>query len=313
MRRLLPLALLAAAACLDDLEPQYRVTDLRILAVRAEAEDADGSRWADAVPGSTLRLEALVVNPLGRGPLEVSWYACVPTAGERLSACLDEAVLRDPAALGALAADPRSGVVRVGDGPSPAPIPLEPWADELDAALRAVEALAATQPTYLCRAYVEVPLAVVAAAEGRREVAVKRVRITRATSDPDPDYVRNANPVIGRVLRAAREEACAGGAPVADPPFPAGRSVLCGISGHAPEAFNTCGPAGEHVEELESLDWQWFVTAGEFPELDGVGNATGSAPEFEPPPGPFTLWALLRDGRGGVAAWQEFAGLAVAP
>jgi hypothetical protein len=313
MRRLLPLALLAAAACIDDLAPQYRVTDLRILAVRAEAEDADGTRWADAAPGATLRLEALVVNPLDRGPLEVSWYACVPTGTAGVSACLDEAVLRDPDRLGALAADPRSGVVVVGSGSSPDAIPLEPWDAALDAALDAVDALAAEQPTYLCRAYVEIPVAVVAEAEGRREIAVKRVRITRATSDPDADYVRNGNPVIGRVLRAASEEACAGGLPVAEPPFPAGRSVLCGISAHPPERYNVCGPAGEHIEDRESLDWQWFVTAGEFPEMNGIGNATGSAPEFEPPPGPFTLWAVLRDGRGGVAAWQEFAGLAVAP
>jgi len=81
VRRLLPLALLALGACIDDLAPQYRVTDLRILAVRAEVPPAaaDAASFADPMPGETLRLEALVANPLGHAPVTVTWYGCWPT------------------------------------------------------------------------------------------------------------------------------------------------------------------------------------------------------------------------------------------
>ncbi len=318
MRRLVPLALLALAACIDDLDPQYRVSDLRLMAVRAEVE---GSDWADAVPGDTLRLEALVANPLGRAPLSVTWYACVPGGTDAASACLDEQLLRDPAALAAA-----PGVLPLGAGACAAAgagatcalsyaIPARRSASEggseaeqlVDAAMDAVEGLAADEPTYQCRLYAEIPVVAVAEAEGLREVAVKRVRLTPdpATLDPalDGDYVRNAHPAIGSLHGAASEDACLAGPALATASFPPARTFLCGdvVPGHGAQPFNVCEPDGSPTlpQPAESLAWQWYATAGEFPEVDGVGNATGSAPEFERPAGAFTLWVILRDGRGG--------------
>jgi hypothetical protein len=312
VRRLLPLALLAAAACIDDLEPQYRVTNLRILAVRAEVTTPDGPS-ADVAPGDTLRLEALVAHP-GLPDPDVRWFACAPTGTDAVvPRCLEESVLRDPASLTDLAANPfASGVHAIGAGAAPAPLPLEDFREAFDAALAAVDALAAAQPTYQCRLYAEIPIVVVA---DQREVAVKRVRLTRANAEPDPDYVRNVNPAIADVLRAS-QEGCPvdiDPPPVDEAPFPAGRTFLCGRSAGDPQTYNVCGPDGARTNTSEeSLDWQWYVTGGEFPEVGGVGNATGSTPEFEAPDVPFTLWVILRDGRGGVA-WDVYPDLAVAP
>jgi hypothetical protein len=77
-----------------------------------------------------------------------------------------------------------------------------------------------------------------------------------------------------------------------------------------------CGPDGplrpppEEPDEPESLSWQWYVTDGEFLDVGPVGNATGGTIEFRRPPGPFTIWGILRDGRGG-EAWvrRDIAGL----
>jgi hypothetical protein len=305
VRRLLPLALLALGACIDDLEPQYRVTDLRILAVRAEVE---GTGWADAVPGDRVRLEALLANPLGRAPVEVAWYGCWPDLGggrlptDAFLPCLDEAVLRDP---DALASAP--GVFSMGTGATvtwDVPGPSDP------AVAAVLASLGQVPPAYACRLYLELGVVTVVRSGDRREIAVKRLRVTPATSDPEPGYVRNANPAIGDVLRASSEEGCASGAPVEDPPFPAARTFLCGFSGlDAAQEVNLCGPDGVIGRDAESLTWQWYVTAGEFPEVGGVGNATGDSPEFEATAAPFTLWVILRDGRGGVA-WETYPGVA---
>ena len=47
-----------------------------------------------------------------------------------------------------------------------------------------------------------------------------------------------------------------------------------------------------------------LVDAGDFPEFTGVGNAVDASPEFERPASAFTLWVVLRDGRGG-ADWTR--------
>lgn len=301
MRRLLPIALLALAACIDDLAPQYRVTDLRILGLRAEVE---GSRWADAVPGDVLRLEALVANPLGRAPVEVAWFGCVPDGPGGALPCLEEQTLRDPAAL---ASTP--GVFPIGTG---ATISFAVPGRSDPGIARLLDLLAQLPPAFGCRRYVELGVAAVVRAGDIEEVAVKRVRLTPATSEPAPAYVRNANPT-GLIARRAATEDCRFSEPVELAPFPAAKTFLCGFADEAaPQRFNLCDSAGPSDTAEESLDWQWYVTAGEFPEVGGVGNATGDSPEFEAPGVPFTLWLILRDGRGGVA-WGAYPGLAVAP
>lgn len=304
---------LAAVACDTDFAPQYRVTDLRVLAVRSEVEDSQN--LADADLGDVVRLAALVANPLGRSPLRVRWATCLPDGTDALPPCLDPDRLRD---VDALLADPR--VVALGEGTEIA-VPVPP----LLAAFDAIVARALAEPSFACRLYLELPVLVVAEAGGRRELAVKRVRLTPWRELADHPvlagaYPPNANPGVVGVQAATDENACgtSRAAPVAMPcgtscPLAAcapdgfcdvnvlpGPTVLCGLARPtSSEAFDQCGPDGARLTFQESLDWQWYVTAGTFPEPGGVGNAVGVDVEFERPPGPFTLWVIVRDGRGG--------------
>lgn len=292
MRRL-PLLALLAAACNSGFDPQYRVVDLRILAARSEVV---GSGSADAAPGDTLRLEALVANPLRRAPLSVRWFVCAPSAPDEIAACRDPELLRDP---DALALQP--GVVEVAQGEA-VTVALPDVAEALN---RAIE-LASRSPTFQCRLYVEVLVVVVAEAEDQRDVAVKEVRLVplpgSLPTGVESHYTVNFNPAIGEVVRDPLDaDRCAGGSPLAPDPFPAGQTVLCGRP--APGAagpYNECDPSGAPSPVLEFLFWQWYVTDGEFPEFDGIGNAVGESVDFGRPQGAFTIWVILRDGRGGV-------------
>lgn len=298
-----PLLLLAAAvllaACNLNVDPQFRVKDVRILAVRARVAQAP-LVLADVYPGDTVLLDALVANPLGRAGLTVSWFACLPPASDAVTPCADVQTLRDPTRLVPLATGPNPTVLALPPGPStqlaipPLSAPLA-WAIQ-----RAVE-----QPTYACRMYQEIVVVVVAEAEGKREVAVKTVRVKPPSGDITgagvPDlYVLNHDPAIGDVFRAPLDaDACAGGAPLAASPFPPGRTVVCATAqDRSIEQYAVCDPDGVTSRD-ESLGFQWYVTDGDFPKVGGVGNATGDHLDFDRPPGPFTLWTILRDGRGG--------------
>lgn len=298
MRRLAAPALLLALACNTGFAPQYRVTDLRILGVRAQVV---GSASADASPDDTLQLEALVANPLGRAGLTVRWFVCLHESSAGVPPCIEPDLLKDP---DRLAATP--GVLELppgtGTGEQPPAIPLSSLPPEqVTAALDAARALAAAEPTYQCRLYVEVPLVVVAQAEGGRDVALKRVRVV--PPPPWVGYAPNLNPAVEDVARApSNRDGCSGGASVGPTGFPMGGTVLCG-RGDAPGSYDVCGPGGVAGSAYEQQGWQWFTTAGEFPEFDGIGNATGRDVDFDRPPGEFTLWVILRDGRGGEAWW----------
>jgi hypothetical protein len=94
-------------------------------------------------------------------------------------------------------------------------------------------------------------------------------------------------------------DACAGGISLSSGPFPSGRTTICGTARFpSAEVFNVCDPNAITPTD-ENLGWQWYVTDGDFPKVGGVGNASGDHVDFDRPSGPFTLWAILRDGRGG--------------
>jgi hypothetical protein len=316
------LALALAPGCNTGFEPQYRVKDVRVLAVRSRAA---GSPSADVGPGDTLLLDALFANPLRRVGLTVTWYGCLPVASERLPPCTDPDLLADPGRLAAAAADPRSGVLLLGTcRPSDPPdddacgiaVPV-PDTAALDEALRFVVDVALSDPSFSCRLYAELPVVAVVEAEGRRALALRRVRIAvpeaRLPAELRGIYVVNTNPAPGTIVRApTAADGCGGGIEVDGGPFPAGRTVLCAtIAGEAPQQFQSCGAFGRETV-VEDLEWQWYVaTSGEFPEEDGgVGNATGQRIDFVRPAGPFRLWAIVRDERGGAAWLREDVGAA---
>ena len=313
MRRTLLLAAAALAACNTGFEPQYRVRDVRILAISSHAQ---GSNAADVLPGDTLVLKALVANPLNRVGLTVDWVACLPQQSEALSPCLDQAYLRDPASLVA-AVGTVPGVVSLGSCTcssesctSAVSFPLPDVTAALEFAIYAAQ----VEPTFECRLYAQLVVVAIASAEGHASTSYKRVQIKptaaelAAASPPVSDrYVLNLNPTVGDVRRNPTDpDACIGGDTVmgggAALPFPAGQVVLCGRGGDGSiGTYDLCDPGGGTDPASESLDWQWYVTEGEFPdEGGGVGDARGGHVTFQRPAGGFKLWTIVRDGRGGV-------------
>jgi hypothetical protein len=323
MRRILLLAAAALAACNTGFEPQYRVRDVRILAISSQAQ---GSSSADVHPGDTLVLRALVANPLGRSGLTVDWLACLPQPSEAASPCLDDANLADPARLAA-GVGTIPGVVSLGSSTTAQldpsftasvlfPVPGTP---DVLAALGFVIGLAQQNTTIECRLYSPLVVVAVASAGGVRSVSYKQVPILPpaamipATVDGQR-YLWNLNPFLGDVrLAPVDEDACLGGTSIRAPPFPAGETVICGFPGPGSYgAFNICEPGqppsqrGATIATTEAMDWQWYVTEGEFPDSgNGVGDARGVHVKFRRPPGQFTLWSIVRDGRGGTD-WAEF-------
>jgi hypothetical protein len=314
VRRLASLALPALLACNPGFDPQYRVTDLRILAVQAAVvgpATVDGVTTADPNLDDTLQLEALIANPKGQADLsdlDVTWLACAPGQGGALPPCVDPTVLQDPASLVAAGAFP----IAKGAKPPAYPLAALPPAahDAFQAALDAARALALSQPTYQCRIYVEIPIVVVAESPtGRRDVALKRVRLVQRPAEAVPPldgYVPNGNPVVKDAI-VQSTDGCVGTASLATAEaLSAGTTkTLCAEAASQPDGYFVCGADGARTGTTETLTWQWYVTAGEFKDVGFVGNAEGSHLDFTAPQGPFTLWLILRDGRGG-EGWMHF-------
>jgi hypothetical protein len=314
VRRLASLALPLLLACNPGFDPQYRVTDLRILAVEAQVVGSgagDGVTTADPNLDDTLQLEALIANPKGKADLsdlDVTWLACAPGEGGKLPPCVDPTVLQDPASLVSAGAFP------IGKGAKPPAYPLAalpPAAREaFQAAIDAARAHALSEPTFQCRIYVELPIVVVAESpSGRRDVALKRVRLVQRPAEAVPPldgYVPNRNPVVKGAV-SAFDDGCLGGTSLSLPEaLTAGRkTTLCAQAASQPDGYFVCDAKGTRTATTETLTWQWYVTDGEFEDVGFVGNAEGGHLDFTPPRGPFTLWLILRDGRGG-EGWARF-------
>jgi len=318
------LSALLLAACNEAFQPQYLVTDLRVLAIRAEVVGSEP--LADGDTGDAVRLEALLANPQGLSPVSVRWKACFPAQGQTVPPCLDATYLSDPARL-----EGAPGVVDLGQGLA-VTVPVPP---ELAPALAALVERATAEPAYACTLYAEVPVVAIATAGSQQRVALKGARLTPwrevAGTPLEGAYVPNRNPSLEAVAAGpASPDACDGGIPAAracltaadcgglaclpdpaggpaqcDDPRPGAGATLC--ARHAPgavQSFFQCRPDASRVELAEELDYQWYVTGGSFDgptvePVSGAGNVTDRAVSFWPPAGPFTLWAIVRDGRGG--------------
>jgi hypothetical protein len=306
------LALLCAlaVACSPRFDPQYLVHDLRILAIRAEAA---GTASADVSPGDTLVLRALVANPRARPGAAVRWYACLPASTESAGPCEDVAVLADPHRL---VADPRVTFLGACEPDATGECALSVPVPDAAPALDYVLATARSDPAFSCRLYAALPVVALASASGREVMALKRVRLVPtaaqlAARGLTSAYAPNRNPTAAAVVRDhPTAGTCAGGLPVTPGPYPARRAILCATDAAGDqEAFWACGPAGERTATVEDARWQWFVTAGTFPDFeDGAGNANGNELRFDRPAGPFTLWVIVRDGRGGEAWLRQDVG-----
>lgn len=309
-----PLLLACAAvllgACNVNVDPQFRVKDVRVLAVRSHVL---GGTFADPFPGDTVVLDALVANPLARPGLAVDWFVCLPGGTEAVAACSDLATLADPGRLRALAAVRGSPVVELPDHGTTARFLVPALTDAgISKALQLVIRNAVKQPTYRCSLYAPIWVAAFASAGGKQSTATKVVRVKppsaltdfKATGVENLDqYVRNDNPMMTDLLRAPRPDTCAGGPSIRTAPFPAGRTVICGVEPEVEEQYIACDPSGTTTSSVpDPMSFQWYVTDGDFPKEGGVGNARGNDLEFDRPAGAFTLWSIAHDDRGG-ADW----------
>jgi len=349
LARLTPIALaLLPLACNTGFAPQYRVTDLRVLTVRSQVL---GSAAADADVGDTVRLTALVANPLGRAGLLLKWRACIPTTSQALPPCLDPQWLATPARFDTPEAAAR-GVFPLDQVPGASQAPDGSWIEvpltdpSVTAAVQAVfdQAIqfALDNPPYQCTLYVELPVVIIAQADGAQQVSVKRVRLApvREVADdgslpPGFDkYTLNFNPgITGIYVDPTSLDDCLGGPPLAvtcdqaitcdtgatctpdpqgglsyctptDATLDANAHVLCGrVDARFDQQYGQCAPGAATSTPPLMLDertsWQWYTTGGSLSDADGVGNVTSAHPKLTRPPGAFTLWLLLRDGRGG--------------
>jgi hypothetical protein len=328
VRRLPVLAALALAACNTNFAPQYLVHDLRILAAQAVVLDQRDPDEADADAGDTVRLTVLVANPENLPGLTVRWKACLPSQAQAVSPCLDPAVLRDPSRL-----DQDPSVVDLGEGESvtvtvpPALAPL----------LQTLIDRSTTQPGLACTMYEDLPVLITASAGGTTRTALKTVRLTPYREVPatlDGAYIRNENPGIDSVLAEPVDaDACDGGVRVMKPcssnsqcgttqcvieagssgsapghcadPLGPGLHTLCvKPSDRAVQVYQQCAEDGTKTQFFESLSYQWYTTGGTLKRSGSsppgdTGNITGTPVTLEAPDGPFTLWMIVRDGRGG--------------
>jgi hypothetical protein len=340
-RALSPLTLLLAAiaaVALSSCESGFDrndqiVNSLRILGAAAHIDNGDGVDWADAQVGDTVTLSALVANPTGIPSVRVTWVTCLPSPN--VTPCTSETVLRQPQDLIGMAADPTSGVLLLGVGETiQYVIP-----SEVQPLLNALIASADHSPNAQCSVYQQAPVIIIAqGSDGSVVTALKNLRLSPwsktgpgATDTALQHYIRNANPSIAALNIPTDKSACIGQALVAScqsdadcggaatcssdgwcPPaalFPAGSQTICGQIPDADiQTYYYCGMDGVDGSELEYPTITWYATSG---SQDTIANKnTAGTPDlasrtfelYTRPPGPFTLYGVVRDGRDG-ANW----------
>ena len=287
----------AAAACTPDFESPRDVADLRVLAIRQEAVEADGSSmFADATVDfanskvQPVRVKALVADPQPRSALTVDAQICAPTDSERC----DEGP--------ALAVDGSTG--------SSTGIEQEPlFGGETGSSIPA-EALAAAQQ-----------------ADDLKGFGGIRVQFTMRADDDDPhgpvfaskillyttgpDSVRNHNPEIAS-LEITRDgehfKTVADGETLfLDAGLEYGVRPALGSGASGIEEYDTTDLSGNRVHLREQPRYSFFTTApasfdrdtADEPLPDQPQPANGIARLTVSGPGA-VLWVVVRDGRGGV-------------
>jgi hypothetical protein len=328
------LAALLLAGCNTNFAPQYLVSDLRILAIRGEVLGADDA--ADADTGETVRLTALVGNPAGL-PVTVRWKACLPQEGQAVSPCLDAAALRDPDAIsGPGVVDLGAGTslqIQVPDALAPAlqQVIARARAQPSLACTLYVELpvlVVASAPGAQTRVAVKTvrltPWREVASDPRLGGVYVRNVNpaLVRVRTGADEAACRSG-PAVARPCETSDDcpagagqsrVACRLGPPGSaraagqcEDPLPAGEQRLCAADRDkvvADPVYNQCLEDGTPQPFFEDVTLQWYATGGTFKGASGSspgsnGNVVDDVVTFTPPSGPFTLWVVVRDGRGG--------------
>ena len=326
-----PLVALGLASCVSGFDRNdQQVTGLRILGAAAHIDNGDGVDWADAEVGDTVTLSALVGNPTAIPNVTVTWVTCLPSLMNTVTPCTDMTVLRQPADLIPMADIPNSGVLKLGVGETikyTVPPEVGYLLDQL--ITRADQNLNAQ-----CALFIEAPMIIIAQGGGSTVTAVKNLRLSPwsqigPTDKSNPalqGYVRNANPSITALNIPNDKSACVGQTLVAScqtdadcggatcsidhwcPPlaFPAGNQTICGQIPDADiQTYYYCGLDGIDGSEMEYPTITWYATGGG--QADISNSNTAGTPDlasrtfelYTRPPGPFTLYGVVRDGRDG--------------
>lgn len=274
MRRLL-LALCALSGCAPADGPSPSTIDgLRVLAVRAEP--------AEAPPGSPVRLQATVADADGLRDTPITWAWCLtpkpPTENNAVAAeCLADGVAPIGVGAGVDAALPTDGCRLFGpQSPGPGLRPRDP---DVTGGYH--------QPVRL-----EVDGAVAfGAVRLRCDLAQAPLAVARAFAE---DYAANVHPRIEDFAPPESVEA--------------GGSLSLSLAADAPETYLRFDPASRALEtRTEQLTVSWFVTGGavepaRVDATDRPAEARWSAPDA---PGTYSVIAVLRDSRGGVAVAER--------
>jgi hypothetical protein len=342
----LGIAAFALGACTSAFDRNDQIVNgVRILAVRAHVESSDGIDWADADVGDTVQLSALVTNPGNDPSLSVTWVTCIPITGQ-LSPCTEVSELRDPTQLIGLANDPATGVILLGTGNTVEyTIPEEVTPHLQDLITRAQNAANAECALYFPLPVIV--MAGVSGQKPFTAFKSVRLspwsKIGPFASDPRlAFYPRNANPVAGGMTIPSTLALCSGsdlttgcvndsdcatlGAGgtcerhfcTGPASFPPGTQTICVPVGQQ-QSFYDCGlngpvlsSPGEGPPDPEQPAVTWYMTAGTLsgfaapPASDG-DLVSRTFTRFSRPAGPFTVYAVVRDGRDG-EDWvaQEF-------
>ena len=328
-----PLVAFGLASCVSGFDRNDQVVNsLRILGAAAHIDNGDGVDWADAEVGDTVTMSALIGNPTAIPNVTVTWVTCLPSLMNTVTPCTDTAVLRQPADLITMAdSDPSSGVIKLGVGETiqfTVPEEVQPLLDQLIA--RADQNLNAQ-----CSVFIQAPIIIIVqGSDGSEVTAVKNLRLSPwsqigPTDKSNPalqGYVRNANPSITALNIPADKSACAGQTLVAScqtdadcggatcstdgwcppAPFPGGNQIICGqIPDADTQTYYYCGFDGVDGSEMEYPQITWYATGGgqgTISNSNTAGTPDLASRTFEVytrPPGPFTLYGVVRDGRDG--------------
>jgi len=248
------------AGCAEQLTPQSLVSDLRVLAIRAEP--------AEAAPGETVRLEALVVDPFGQGrSIERVWASCPDPPGDSPVRCVERG---SPDLLGS---DERVEVTMPADLPDGRSLGVLLY-------VCAGGTVGLTEDGPTCTG------------EGASGLLAVR-RVKSAATSP------NRNPTIAALALD--------GAALEGDDIPEVAACADDCASHA-LTVSTAEDAAEPVDgdggRTEELVTSWLATSGAMERPFGFGSAP--AVEWTPPDGTGLVffWVVLRDDRGGVD-WIE--------
>jgi hypothetical protein len=300
-----------AVGCGETFDPFNEITDLRVLAVRAEPPAL--------APGQAAALDALVYQP-DAGPISYAWSWCPMTLGSATGyeCAVSEEELR--AAFEQVA--PGAGALVPSYDLGAAPTAEFSYAIPAGALAALCEAIASqSAPAFValpqCADGLTLTIRLDVTAAGKTVTAVKQLPLLVEAADD-----ANANPTIGAVYAAPaadRVDPLTDGLAL-DPDAPAALStstkydLAVDVPEDASQLFVPAATADEPnpTADRETLFLSWFVTGGATDQMrtgfidgdasmDGLEQNTWTTPDLASSGGAAELILVLQDERGGVA------------